>query len=119
MSEDHEDHRHRPAASAPGAQDATLERMLEYHRRVGDSVPSEKRHIWPLLAQPPQLTACARWKREMSPGARICFEKRAGRVLREAGYETLDGGASGAYSTELRFLVARLYAAIRRCLRRG
>ena len=55
----------------------------------------------------------------MSPGARICFEKRAGRVLREFGYETLDEGASGAYLAELKFLFARVQSAIRRRLRRG
>lgn len=93
--------------------------MLEYHRRVGEAIPSDKRHIWPLLEQPPQKSARNRWKREMSPGARICFEKRAGRVLREFGYETLDEGASGAYLAELSFLFARGQSAIRRRLRRG
>lgn len=93
--------------------------MLEYHRRVDEAVPSEKRHIWPLLDQPPQQSARYRWKRDMSPGARICFEKRASRVLRESGYETLDEEASGAYLAELNFALGRMRAAIRRRLRRG
>jgi hypothetical protein len=93
--------------------------MLDYHRRVDDAVPSDKRHIWPLLDQPPQQSARYRWKREMSPGARTCFEKRAGRVLRESGYETLEGGASGAYLSELGFSLNRIRAAVVRRLRRG
>ena len=55
----------------------------------------------------------------MGAGERICFEKRAGRVLRESGYETLEGGASGAYLAELNFALARVRAAIRNRLRRG
>lgn len=87
--------------------------ILEYHRRVDEAVPTEKRHIWPLLDQPPQQDARFRWKREMSPGERICFEKRAGSVLRESGYETIEEGASGAYATELTLLLRRLQGAVR------
>ena len=93
--------------------------MLEYHRRVGAAVPDEKRHIWPLLDRPPQEAARYRWKREMSGGERVCFEKRAGRVLAESGYEVLAGGASGAYRTELALALGRLRAALTARLRRG
>ena len=93
--------------------------MLEYHRRVDEAVPGEKRHIWPLLDQPPQESARYRWKRDMSPGARICFEKRAGSVLREFGYETLPGAVSGAYLSELGFSLMRIRDAVGRRLRRG
>jgi hypothetical protein len=91
--------------------------MLEYHRRVDDAVPGEKRHIWPLLDQPPQKSARFRWKREMSGGARICFEKRAGSVLRESGYETLPGVVSGAYMAELGFTLRRIRDVIGRRIR--
>jgi hypothetical protein len=86
--------------------------MLEYHRRVDESVPEEKRHIWPLLDRPPQVSARYRWKAEMSDGQRICFEKRAGRVLAECGYETIPGGASGAYLTEAVLAARRARAAL-------
>jgi hypothetical protein len=92
--------------------------MLEYHRRVEESVPEQKRHIWPLLDRPPQASARYRWKREMSTGERICFEKRAGRMLAEFGYETLPGGASGAYLTEAMLAARRVSSAIAGRLRR-
>jgi len=93
--------------------------MLEYHHRVPEAVPDEKRHIWPLLDQPPQQSARFRWKREMNHGDRVCFEKRAGSVLEEAGYETLPGDASGAYLSELGFSVRRIRTAIGRRIRRN
>ena len=62
--------------------------MLAYHQQVSKSVPDEKRHIWPLLDKPPQTDNLDRWKREMRPGMRVAFEKRAGGMLREMGYET-------------------------------
>jgi len=86
--------------------------MLEYHRRVDEAVPAEKRHIWPLLDSPPQPSALYRWKTDMSPGKRVCFEKRAGRLLEDLGYETLAGGASGAYGTELTLSLRRVLAAV-------
>lgn len=92
--------------------------MLEYHRRVEESVPEEKRHIWPLLDRPPQASARYRWKREMSEGERTCFEKRAGRVLAEYDYETLPGGASGAYLTEALLAARRARAAVAGRIRR-
>jgi hypothetical protein len=92
--------------------------MLEYHRRVEESVPDEKRHIWPLLDRPPQASARYRWKREMSEGERICFEKRAGRVLKDCGYETLPAGPSGAYLTEARLAARRVRAAVAGRMRR-
>jgi hypothetical protein len=92
--------------------------MLEYHRRVDEAVPAEKRHIWPLLDSPPQPSALYRWKTDMSPGKRVCFEKRAGPVLQDLGYETLAGGASGAYMTELTLSLRRVLAAVAGRLRK-
>ena len=92
--------------------------MLEYHRRVDEAVPDEKRHIWPLLDRPPQRSALYRWKTDMRRGERVCFEKRAGAVLQDLGYETIVGGASGAYGTELNLLLRRVRAAVRDRLRR-
>ena len=92
--------------------------MLEYHRRVDEAVRAEKRHIWPLLDSPPQPSALYRWKTDMSPGKRVCFEKRAGQVLQDLRYETLSGGASGAYVTELTLSLRRVLAAVAGGMRR-
>jgi hypothetical protein len=92
--------------------------MLKYHETVEQSVPDEKRHIWPLLDQPPRSDNAGRWKQRMSNGARVCFEKRAGQVLAEMGYETLPHGASGAYLEEVRNLAGSAFRTIARKLRR-
>jgi Sulfotransferase family len=81
--------------------------MLEYHRKVDQSVPESKRHLWPLLHQPPRADNTEQWKNKLSSGQRICFEKRAGPLLRTLGYETLPGAASGGYFEELRSLARR------------
>lgn len=86
--------------------------MLDYHRKVDQSVPDSKRHLWPLLNQPPRVDNTEQWKRKMSAGQRICFEKRAGPVLRELGYETLPGRASGGYLEEIKSLVRRARAGL-------
>jgi hypothetical protein len=77
------------------------ESMLRYHESVALSVPDSKRHIWPKLNQPPRADNTERWKQKLTPGMQVCFEKRAGAVLRAMDYETTPGGASGAYLTEL------------------
>jgi hypothetical protein len=91
--------------------------MLEYHRDVKRSVPDEKRHIWPLLDKPPQKDAAGRWKKAMSQGERVGFEKRAGSMLRAMNYETLPV-LTGAARAELAHLVGRVVASVRRRLSR-
>jgi hypothetical protein len=86
--------------------------MLDYHRKVDQSVPDSKRHLWPLLNQPPRTDNTEQWKRKMSAGQRICFEKRAGPVLRQLGYETLPGRAAGGYLEEIKSLVRRARAGL-------
>ncbi|MFW6088552.1 MAG: sulfotransferase family protein [Gemmatimonadota bacterium] len=88
--------------------------MLAYHARVGDAVPDEKRHIWPLIDRPPQADNVERWRTGMSHGMRVCFEKRARDVLAECGYEVLDGRPGGAYATEVAAMLRRTYGAFRR-----
>ena len=90
--------------------------MLAYHRRVGDAVPDEKRHIWPLIDSPPQADNVERWRMRLSPGMRVCFEKRAGDVLAECGYDVLEGRPSGAYATEAAVMLRRTLGALRRRL---
>lgn len=92
--------------------------MLSYHRRTEEAIPASKRHIWPMIGRPPQADQVARWKERMSEATRTCFEKRAGEVLRESGYETLPD-PSGAYGEELRHLLARAWRGIRRRFGRG
>jgi len=87
--------------------------MLEYHRDVRRSVPDSKRHIWPLLDKPPQQDNAGRWKRDLTRGQRIGFEKRAAAVLRATGYETL-AIARGGYYAELVSVINRLYRGLTR-----
>jgi len=89
--------------------------MLEYHRDVKRSVPDEKRHLWPLLDQPPQKDNAGRWKQALSHGERVGFEKRAGSMLRAMHYETLPV-LTGAARAELAHLVGRAVAAVKRRL---
>jgi hypothetical protein len=86
--------------------------MLRYHERVSETVPEEKLHIWPLISSPPVADNAGRWRTAMSQGSRICFEKRAGTVLRDLGYEVLPQ-ASGAYFAELRNLWSVGWKALR------
>lgn len=88
--------------------------MMHYHERVSDAIPDSKRHIWPLIGEPPRASNAGVWRDRMSPSTRICFEKRAGALLRELGYETLPGQPSGAYAEELRQLMGYALRAIRR-----
>lgn len=92
--------------------------MLRYHERVEEGVPDSKRHIWTLIDQPVRRSAAGRWRSEMSRPLRICFEKRAGEVLRRQGYDVLPQ-ASGAYVEELRRLLGSAWRAARRRLGRG
>lgn len=86
--------------------------MLEYHTRVDQGIPQEKRHIWKLIGEPPKKDNAARWKRAMRPSLRVCFEKRAGPALKELGYEVLPS-AGGAYLEELRNFSAVAWNALR------
>lgn len=88
--------------------------MLRYHEHIDRSVPESKRHIWPLIDRPVQPSAAGRWRREMSPSLRVCFEKRAGEALAEFGYEVLSERASGAYLQELRQLSRSAWRSLRR-----
>lgn len=92
--------------------------MLSYHSRVSDAVPDEKRHIWPLIDRPPQADNVERWRTRLSSGMRVCFEKRAGDVLAECGYEVLEGRPGGAYATEVAAMLRRTYRTLERRFRR-
>jgi hypothetical protein len=63
--------------------------MLQYHRAVDENVPAEKRGLWPLLDKPPLPANAYKWKTSMSRADRAVFERNAGDLLAELGYETL------------------------------
>jgi Sulfotransferase family len=92
--------------------------MLAYHTNIDQSIPSEKRHIWPLIDQPPRKENADKWRDQMSRGTRICFEKRAGSLLRELGYETTPPPWRGAYGTEIRHFLAAAFRVVRARSRR-
>jgi hypothetical protein len=92
--------------------------MLEYHTRIDQSIPAEKRHIWPLIGDPPRKENAAKWRGQMSPGMQVCFEKRAGALLEELGYQTSPRPWKGAYGTELKHLLSSAFRAVRARTRR-
>lgn len=93
--------------------------MLRYPDRIAEAVPAEKRHIWPRIGEPPDKENATRWKGRMSRAVQVCFEKRAGELLAELGYETTPRPWRGEYATELRFLAAGAIRAARARLRRS
>ncbi len=75
--------------------------MLTYHQQVDENVPLEKRGLWPLLDKPPLPTNVYKWKTRMKPVDRAVFERHAGALLREIGYETLPVPIRGGRLQEL------------------
>lgn len=63
--------------------------MLRYHTEVDANVPADKRGLWPLLDNPPLPANAYKWKTRMSRADRAVFERNAGVLLGELGYETL------------------------------
>lgn len=88
------------------------DQMLHYPEQLERSVPLVKRHLWPLLAKPPQVANAERWRSHMAPRVQVCFEKRAGNLLQELGYPTSPPPWRGHYGTEVWFLVARAARAL-------
>ena len=83
------------------------EAMLRYHEKVDHSIPQSRRHLWPLLTEPPRKDNAGLWKKQMTAAQRVCFEKRAGVVLRQLDYETLES-ASGGYVEEFLSVARRV-----------
>lgn len=92
--------------------------MLGYAKRLDQSIPEDKRHIWPLIGEQPRADNAERWRETMPVPVQICFEKRAGEVLAELGYPTSPRPWRGQYATELRFFAARAFRAVRERLAR-
>lgn len=89
------------------------ESMLQYHRDVSAAVPESKRHIWQLIDRPPQKDNAGRWKRDLSSGPRIAFEKRTYELLGELGYERFPSRPSGGYLEEFKWFTRRILKAFR------
>jgi hypothetical protein len=90
------------------------DQMLLYYNHVEKSVPEAKRHLWPLITEPPRKDNIGRWRRELSKGLRVCFERRAGSVLQELGYEVLPGTCAGGYWEEVKSFTRTAWRAFRR-----
>jgi hypothetical protein len=65
-------------------------KMLDYRSDVARKVPEDKMQLWPSLKEPPKASKVDRWRREMRRSQRILFEQRAGRLLKELGYEVFE-----------------------------
>jgi hypothetical protein len=65
--------------------------MLRFYETVDAAVPAERRSLWPMLDKPPQASNVYKWKVEMSESDRAVFERNAGALLGEYGYESLPG----------------------------
>jgi hypothetical protein len=103
------------------------ERMLAYHEGAGERLaefgdlpsvggkparPGEERlAAHAKTREPPDPERLARWKQEMKPADRAAFERVAGDLLAELGYEVARGAA-------IRRKLGRLVAPLRRRLRR-
>ena len=61
--------------------------MLEYPSMVEKKVPENRRWLWPVLNKPPAKSNVYRWKTKLSTTKRIVFERAAGGMLAEFGYE--------------------------------
>jgi Sulfotransferase family len=76
-------------------------RMLNYHEEINKYVPEHKQSLWPLLNKPPLAANASKWKSQMKPGDRAVFERIAGPLLREFGYETMPAPVRGGRLREL------------------
>jgi len=99
------------------------ERMLDYHQRAGErlaefgDLPSvggkparpgdERLAAHAKTREPPDPKRLSRWKREMDPADRAAFERVAGDLLSELGYQVPRG-------TAIRRRIGRLLAPLRR-----
>jgi hypothetical protein len=87
--------------------------MMKYHEHVNSSIPASKLHIWPKIVKPPLADNINRWKGRMPRGLQLCFEKRAGSILRDLGYDVSPGPWSGGYCQEVLTIARRAWRAIR------
>jgi hypothetical protein len=53
-----------------------------------------------MTSKPPSTDRCGRWREEMSPAERTEFERVAGELLTDLGYETLNTPADAPFGKE-------------------
>jgi hypothetical protein len=80
-------------------------RMLDYPRDLDEHVPSDRRSLWPLLDRPPVAANAFKWRSRMSVGDQAVFERVAGGLLRELGYESNPATRGKGRALELWYLV--------------
>lgn len=79
--------------------------MLNYFGQVERSIPEEKRNLWPLIGRPPQKSNVGKWRRELSSADIAIFERVAGDLLRELGYDLVLGPTRRGVVKELWYRV--------------
>ena len=75
-------------------------RMLNYYKDVKRHVPEGRRSLWPLLDKPPVTSNAFKWKSSMKLGDLAVFERVAGSLLEEVGYERLNQRPTGGVVRE-------------------
>jgi hypothetical protein len=75
--------------------------MLNYHEQINKHVPEHRRSLWPLLNKPPVAANAFKWKSQMKAGDRAVFERIAGSLLHQFGYETMPTPVRGGRLREL------------------
>ncbi|MFG0328522.1 MAG: sulfotransferase family protein [Phycisphaerales bacterium] len=79
--------------------------MLEYHEDAEDQIPAHRRQFHPEVNRPVQPTKIGRWRRDLSDLEVALFERFAGELLDDLGYER-----SGVVSRGARIRAAGWYA---------
>jgi hypothetical protein len=93
--------------------------MLQYQEDVARHVPDDRRSLWPLLDQPLVAANAGKWKSRLDAADRAVFERQAGQLLRDLGYETLEPPVRGGHVRELWYLLhSRVAWRLRRRRRR-
>jgi len=85
-------------------------RMLKYHQHVADHVPRDRRSLWPLIDRPPMASNALKWKSQMSSGDRAIFERTAGELLRQFGYDTSEAAVGRGRLLELWYIAHTRFA---------
>lgn len=80
-------------------------RVLRYQEDISRHVPDDRRSLWPLLDQPPLASNADKWKTRLSAADRAVFERHAGGLLRDLGYETLTPPVRAGQVRELWYLL--------------
>src|SRR5262249_47492320 len=81
--------------------------MLDYHKDAATSIPSGRKSQHYNADAPPNAARAYSWKREMAACEVAIFDRYAGRMLAEVGYERPEVRASAA---RIHWNLAKIYA---------